>query len=88
MAKTESNNHNKGLFDIFDEFHDKPDTKIFQLVLNGACYGANKKKPARISIQMPIDICNENNKNLGELQDLFMIVMVMDKQKVKDFLDK
>jgi len=37
---------------------------------------------------MPIDICNNKNRNLGEIKDYFGIVMFIPKEKVKEFIDK
>ena len=76
------------LIDIMDKFSKEKDTKFFQFARYGQSYGATDKKPARVTIQMPIDICNNKNRNLGEIDNYFGIVMFIPKEKIKEFIKK
>jgi len=76
------------LIDIADRFFKENDTKFFQFIRDGASWGMTDKRSARVSIKMPIDICNNKNRNLGEIKDYFGIVMFIPKEKVKEFIDK
>lgn len=83
---SENKKEGKDLLEIFNKFRKDDDTKIFQFVRNGQSYGATDKKPARVSIQMPNDICNNKNRNLGEIGKYLGIVMFMSKEKVEKFM--
>ena len=76
----------KTLREIFERFRKDDDTRIFRFMRAGTSYGATNKKPARVSIQMPNDICNNENRNLGEMSKYLGIVMLMDKEKVEKFM--
>lgn len=61
--------------------NDNGEIKAFPFIQYGSSYGAKGKKPARVSVQMPIDMCNENNRNLGELRKYKMLVIAIPKEK-------
>lgn len=42
------------------------DITRFDFVQNGMSYGANKGKPARVSIELPSWVCDKNLKDLGQ----------------------
>lgn len=76
----------KTLREIFEKFRNDDGTRIFQFLRIGQSWGATNKRPARVSIQMPNDICNNENRNLGEINKYIGIVMFMDKEKVEKFM--
>ena len=80
-----SENKEKTLWEVFEKFKNDKDTVIFQFLKLGQSWGATDKKSARVSIQMPNDICNNKNRNLGEVNKYFGIVMFMPKEKVEKF---
>jgi len=82
------NKKGKTLLEIFEKFRKDDNTKIFQFVQTGTSYGATDKKPARVSIQIPGDICNNKNRNLGEIGKYLGIVMFMPKEKVVKFMNE
>lgn len=81
-----SENKGKTLFEIFEKFRNDKDTRIFQFIRVGSSYAATDKRSARVSIQMPNNICNNKNRNLGELNNYLGIVMFMPKEKVEKFM--
>ena len=83
---SENKKKGKTLREIFNKFREDDDTIIFQFLQAGTSYGATDKKPARVSIQMPNDICNNKNRNLGEIGKYIGIVMFMSKEKVVKFM--
>jgi len=74
------------IIDIADNFIKENDTKFFRFVMNGQSWGATDKKPARVSIAMPPDICNNKNRNLGELNNWFIVCMAIPMEKFKKFI--
>jgi len=81
-----SENEGKSLFEVFKKFRNDEDTRIFQLIRVGNSTGATDKKQAKVSISIPNDICNNKNRNLGELNKYIGIVMIIPKEKVEKFM--
>ncbi len=82
----------KSLWEIFDNFKDDPNTRIFQFIQSGQSWGAKKKGKkeicAKVSFAVPYDICNPENTNLGELRKYAGIIMFFKKDKLKEFLEE
>lgn len=78
------------LYEIMQKLRkkDNGDIKTFSFIQYGSSYGANGKKPARVSIQMPIDMCNENNRNLGELRNWKMFIVAIPREKWKEVIEE
>ena len=86
---SENKTKGKTLFEIFEKFREDKDTLIFNMVRAGTSSGATDKKQARISIKIPFDICNNKNRNLGEIDDkYFGIMMFVPKIKLKKFMEE
>lgn len=81
-----SENKGKTLSEIFERFRMENGTVLFQFVQDGTSYGATDKRSARVSIQIPKDICNKENRNLGELRKYLGIVMFFDKEEAEKFM--
>ena len=80
------NKKGKTLQEIFEKFRKDEDTILFQFMKYGQSWGATDKTPARVSIEIPNDICNNKNRNLGEVEKYTGIVMFILKEKVKEFM--
>jgi hypothetical protein len=52
--------------EYFSEFLESEECRVIRFALYGQCYGANKKtkKPARVSVRLPPEICDTNLKDL------------------------
>ena len=84
---SENKTEGKTLFEIYKKFREDKDTFLFNMVRAGTSSGATDKKQARISIKIPFDICNNKNRNLGEIDDkYFGIMMFIPKKKVEKFI--
>lgn len=84
---SENKTKGKTLFEIFEKFRTDNDTILFNMVRAGTSTGATDKKQARISIKIPFDICNNKNRNLGEIDDkYFGIMMFIPKEKVEKYI--
>ena len=77
-----SENKGKTLSEIYNKFKNDKETILFQFVRMGGT-GATDKKSAKVSIQVPVEICNNKNRNLGELNKYLGIVCLFQKRKQK-----
>ena len=83
----ENKKEGKTLSEIFERFRMENGTVFFQMVRCGTSTGATDKKQAKISIKIPFDICNNKNRNLGEIDDKYVgIIMFIPKEKVEKFM--
>lgn len=80
-----SKNKGKTLSEIYNRFKSDNETLLFQFIRIGGT-GATDTKSAKVSIQIPIDICNNKNRNLGELNKYLGIVMFVPKEKAEKFM--
>lgn len=87
MSKKEVN-----LFDVFDHFKDSKDENmiLFQFIQSGQSWGAKKKGKkeicAKVSIAVPYEICNPENRNLAEIRNYYGFVLFVPKEKVDNFV--
>ena len=67
----------------FKELLDNKDCRVIRFSPYGTMYGANpkSKKPARVSIQLPKEICNTN---LKDLDNWVLVVVAIPRKTIEE----